>query len=164
MTALTDGTLADWRAALDNALTGVVRRLKDRASSSYYSPSSHGSPWESAKLAGEEADVALAHAEGETWEEFCDAVRARLVERRESFRASDGADPDGYVCNALNEIIDELCCMKDGGSAPCPQSRPATPSPWQTGTRSRLFLAAAVVILPVLAAMVFVGLMMATVH
>lgn len=97
-----------WRSSLDDAMDGIIRRLKSHASSSYYSPSTHGSPWESAKLAGEEADVALSRAEGETWEEFCDSVLARLSERRESFRANDCADPDGYVCNALRELIEEV--------------------------------------------------------
>ncbi|MEW5993066.1 MAG: hypothetical protein AB1744_01555, partial [Candidatus Zixiibacteriota bacterium] len=105
---MTEGKSQLWTACLDTATTIVIRKLKDRASSSYYSPSSHGSPWESAKLAGEEADKAIARAEGETWEEFCDAVLARLGERRESFRANDYADPDGYVCNALRELMDEV--------------------------------------------------------
>jgi hypothetical protein len=100
--------VSERRSLLDEAMTTVVRRLKERASSSYYNPSGRGSPWESAKLAADEADAALARAEDATWETLCGSVSSRLNARLEAFRANDCADPDGYVCNALRELIGEV--------------------------------------------------------
>lgn len=164
-----DGALVDWHVALGELLRRIVRCLKDRALSPYYSLGSHGSPWESANIAEDEGEKIVAAAAGTTWDETCEAVLAKLAERRQSFRENDLADPDGYVCNALREFIEEVESAKARGYAEtmrrlasmgesaAPQAAASSAPQAPPGARARMALGLAIFVLPLLTVLLFIA-------
>ncbi len=96
------------RHQLGEAFQAISSGAKNTYQSSYYRPESLGSPWEATKLAEEIAFSILTSVAAETVEEFLKELVTRLEERRAALLENDIADPDGYGCAALRELISEV--------------------------------------------------------
>lgn len=112
-----------WRRRAHDLIWKVTLKLKDHYSSRHYDPDRYDSPRRSAGEAEDAANNLVGDVTGESWDSFRTALIAAIEERRNDFRASHSADPDGYVCSTLNEFAAALRMAPEYEPAPVPPPR-----------------------------------------
>lgn len=96
------------RKQLGTTFQSLVSNAKTKYQSSYYIPESSNSPLQATKLASEIAFDVLTSVDAQTADQFLAEIIKQLEERRAALSKNDFADPDGYGCAALREMIAEV--------------------------------------------------------